>query len=263
VIDLHSHVLPGLDDGPVDLTGSVAIAREAAAGGVTVIAATPHVREDYPTSAVAIADALVTVREALRAASIGIEVLPGAEVAFERLRHLDLDQLRAYGLAGSPNYLLVELPFFGWPPGIHEQVQRLEEGGMTTVLAHPERNSAVQESPRRLAELVGGGVLVQVTAGSLAGGFGSTVARTANALLSGGLVHLVASDTHRAGGSGSRTALGPAVESLRDPALAHWLTHAVPAAIVAGVAPPPRPPRRDRWYRRVVPLAGSGRRSPS
>jgi protein-tyrosine phosphatase len=256
VIDLHTHVLPGLDDGPADLTGSIAIAREAAAGGVTAIAATPHVREDFPTTVRAIGEALATVREGLRAAGIGIDVHSGAEVAFERLRHLDLEQLRQYGLAG-PNYLLVELPFFGWPPGVHEQVQRLEDGGIRTVLAHPERNSAVQESPRRLAELSAAGVLVQVTAGSLAGGFGRTVARTANALLTAGLVHLVASDTHRAGGSGSRTALGPAVASLRDPALSRWLTYDVPAAIVAGVEPPPRPARRARWYRRHVPFAGS------
>jgi protein-tyrosine phosphatase len=247
VIDLHTHVLPGLDDGPAELEGSIAIAREAAANGVTALAATPHVRDDYPTTPRAMTDALATVREALRDARIDIDVLPGAEVAFDSLRDLDLDELRSFGLAGSPSHLLVELPFFSWPFDLTEQLQRLREAGLTTVLAHPERNSAVQESPQRLADLVRSGVLVQVTAGSLAGGFGGTAARTAKTLISTGLAHLVASDTHRAGGF--RTALGPALDGIRDPALIRWLTCDVPAAIVEGSPCPPRPEKQPPWYR--------------
>ena len=83
-----------------------------------------------------------------------MEILPGAEIAFDRLHLLDADDLRPFGLGGSPNYLLIELPFFGWPLNTADELRRLRELGFTAVLAHPERNSAVQESPQHLAELV-------------------------------------------------------------------------------------------------------------
>ena len=173
MIDLHSHVLPGLDDGAAELGASIAMAREAAAAGITALAATPHVRDDYPTTAREIEDALAAVRRAVREQGIEVEILSGAEIAFDRLHSLDEDELRPFGLGGSPNHLLIELPFFGWPLDTADQLRRLRGAGFTTVLAHPERNSAVQDSPQRLADLVSDGALVQLTAASITGGFGS------------------------------------------------------------------------------------------
>ena len=95
MIDLHSHVLPGLDDGAAELGGSVAMAREAAAAGITALAATPHVRDDYPTTAREMEDALAAVRRAVREQGIDVEILPGAEIAFDQLHSLDEDDLRA------------------------------------------------------------------------------------------------------------------------------------------------------------------------
>jgi protein-tyrosine phosphatase len=244
VIDLHTHILPGLDDGPADLEGSIAIAREAALGGVTALAATPHVRDDFPTTASAMASALATVREAVREARIDLEVLPGAEIAFDRLHALPLEELRSLGLGGSSN-LLVELPFFGWPLDAAEQLRRLREAGFTTVLAHPERNSAVQKSPARLVDLVRAGVLVQVTAGSLVGDFGPLVRRTARELMSSNLVHVLATDTHRA--SGPRTTLGASLKAIKDPGLRNWLVSDVPSAVIEGTLPPGRPSPARRW----------------
>ena len=245
MIDLHSHVLPGLDDGAPGLEGSVEMAREAAEAGITALAGTPHVRDDYPTTAAEMLDALAAVRGAVREQGIDIDILPGAEIAFDRLHSLDADDLRPFALGGSPNHLLIELPFFGWPLDAADQLRRLREAGYTAVLAHPERNSTVQDSPQRLADLVGDGALVQLTAASITGGFGTAAARSSRALLSAGLAHLVATDTHRAHGRG--TALGPALESLRDPALARWLTRDVPAAIIEGSRCPPRPVSRSGW----------------
>ena len=248
MIDLHTHVLAGLDDGAPDLEGSLAIAKEAAENGVRILAATPHFRDDFPTAPREMMEAVATLHAALREAKIEIELLPGAEIAFDYLPELGVEELCFLGLAGNSEYLLIELPFFGWPLDAVERVEQLAASGFTTVLAHPERNSAVQQSPRRLIDLVELGALVQVTATSITGGFGPAAARSSRALFDAGLVHLVASDTHRAGGR--RTALGPALETLRDPALASWLSEDVPRAIVRGEAVPPRPSRKGRKGRR-------------
>lgn len=245
MIDLHSHVLPGLDDGADEIEGSVDMALEAAALGITALAATPHVRDDYPTTVDQMRDAVALVRKVLLERRIDLEILPGAEISFDRLHLLDTEDLRPFGLGGSPNYVLVELPFFGWPLNTAEELRRLRERGFTAVLAHPERNSSVQDSPQHLAELVQAGALVQLTAASITGGFGAAAARSSKTLLSAGLAHLIATDTHRAKGRG--TSLAPALESLRDPALARWLTTDVPAAIVEGSKIPPRPATRPGW----------------
>jgi protein-tyrosine phosphatase len=244
VIDLHTHILPGVDDGPTDVDGSLAIAREAEAGGVETLAATPHVRDDFPTTADTMLAALARVRRALEDAGVKVEVLPGAEIAFDRLRGLELDEISRYGLAGSPSHVLVEVPVLTWPLDAEAQVGRLRAGGVTPVLAHPERNVLVQGSVSRLADLVRAGCLVQLTSASLVGAFGTAAASTARTLIRAELAHMLASDTHGAGGRG--TALAPAAEGLRDRALAGWLTRDVPAAIIAGEACPPRPRARGR-----------------
>ena len=245
MIDLHSHVLPGLDDGATGIEGSVEMAREAVACGITSLAATPHVRDDYPTTADEMLTALAAVRHAVHDAGIDLDVLPGAEIAFDQLHALEADDLRPFGLGGSPNHLLIELPFFGWPLDTADQLRRLRELGYTAVLAHPERNSAVQESPQRLAGLVEAGALVQLTAASITGDFGGAAERSSRTLLSAGLAHLVATDTHRAHGRG--TSFVPALESLRNPALARWLTRDVPAAILEGSRCPARPATKTGW----------------
>jgi protein-tyrosine phosphatase len=258
MIDLHSHVLPGLDDGASGLEGSVEMAQEAADLGITAVAATPHVRDDYPTTAAEMQDALAIVRRAVRERGIDVEILPGAEIAFDRLHSLDADDLRPFTLGGSPTHLLIELPFFGWPLDTADQLRRLREAGYTTVLAHPERNSVVQDSPQHLADLVSAGALVQLTAASITGGFGPAAERSSKVLLSAGLAHLIATDTHRAHGRG--TTLGPALESLRDPALARWLIHDVPAAIVEGSRYPTRPISRAGFFGKRLHRATLGAR---
>ena len=248
MIDLHTHLLPGIDDGPEDLSGSVAVAREAAQNGVTALAATPHVRDDYPTTAASMTAALEAVRKALRDAGVAIEALPGAEISFDWLARLDQQELRAFGLGGSASHLLVEMPVFGWPLNAKEEIRRMREAGFTTVLAHPERNVVVQASTQRLLELVRDGALVQVTAGSLLGNFGGAAKRAARALLAADLVHLLATDTHSAPGRGA--ALLPALETLNDPALSRWLTFDVPQAIIEGAPCPRRPSAQRNWWRR-------------
>jgi protein-tyrosine phosphatase len=247
VIDLHSHVLPGLDDGPETLAGSLDILRAAAEDGIAQIAATPHVRDDYPTPPEAMEAGVAEVNGAARAAGIGVEVLPGGELDRAFAHSLDDESLRRFGLGGNPGVLLVEFPYYGWPLELRELVFRLGARGFQVVLAHPERNSDVQQSPGRLQELVDAGVIVQVTAASVDGRVGRHAAACAKTLLDAELVHLIASDAH----APAIRAIGmtKAAEVVGDPDLARWLTHDVPHALVTGSPLPPRPRARQGGLR--------------
>ncbi len=247
MIDLHSHVLPGIDDGPTALAESVEMARAMAADGVTLVAATPHVRDDYPTTADVVEEGVRALRAALAEGAVAIDVRTGGEVAVDWAVRADVEELRGYGLAGNPGAVLVEFPYLGWPLELGMVCNRLLGEGLTPVLAHPERNDRVQAQPDRLEELVARGVLVQLTASSVTGRRGSRSRRAAEQLLEAGLAHLVASDSHRAPGPGSR--MSDAGQALGDPDLARWLLHDVPDALVAGAPIPARPPARRRRFR--------------
>jgi protein-tyrosine phosphatase len=238
VIDLHSHILPGLDDGMRTVEESVELARAAAEGGTEAIAGTPHVRDDWPTTPAAMEAALARVQAAVEAAGIPIRVLPGGELALPELDR-DLEELRRFGLGGNPAYLLVETPYYGWPLDVEERFFQLRAHGITGVLAHPERNAEVQGDPERVARLVRAGALVQLTAASLEGRSGGRARAMGLHLIEQGLAHVVASDAHAPAVRG--VGLDGVAEAIGDAELADWLTRGVPAAIVAGTELPPRP----------------------
>ena len=242
MIDLHSHVLPGLDDGCADLAESVELARSLAAAGVRVLAATPHVREDYPTSPESMRAAVRKVRSAVDAAGIDLALVPGGEIAFEQIGLLATETLRAFALGDDRRFLLVEFPHENFPSHLAETVLGLHDLGLTAILAHPERNPFVQEAPQRLVGLVDAGALIQVTAGSLTGAFGSSAATASRSLVSSGLAQLIGGDSHRAG---SRPTVADSLDCVPR-RLAVWLTHDAPAAILAGERPPLAPPARRR-----------------
>ncbi len=244
MIDLHSHVLHGIDDGAEDLDEAVAICRAAFADGISVLAATPHVRDDYPTTPDQMEAALAEVQDAVGDA---LRLVPGGELDLAELDR-PREELLRFALAGNPGYLLVETPYVGWPLDIGDRLFGLLAAGITPVLAHPERNGEVQQRPELLEPLVETGVLVQLTAGAVDGTLGRRSRDSAFTLLERGLAHLIASDGHapsirRIGMSGAAAALG-------NESLARWLTVDVPGAIVAGETTPPRPgqarPRRKR-----------------
>jgi protein-tyrosine phosphatase len=243
MIDLHSHVLPGLDDGARDEEEALAIGRAAAADGTRVLAATPHVREDYPTTADAMEGALGRLREAFAEQGIELTLLPGGEVALEEARGRPVEELRRFGLGGNPRYLLVETPYLAWPASFDVVLGRLVACDITPVIAHPERNADVQQRPELLARAVEAGALVQVTAASLDGSLGGTARRCARRLLGLELVHLIASDAHAP--QVRSTGMSAAFRAVGDERLARWLTSGVPGAIVND-APLPRRPQRSR-----------------
>jgi protein-tyrosine phosphatase len=244
VIDLHSHILPGLDDGPPTLEGSLELARAAVDAGTRTILATPHINHDARIDAARVADGLEVLRPALAEAEIPLEVLPGGEIAIWRLTDLDDDALRSLALGGGP-YLLIESPFSPVVGPFEPLVLELMARGFGVLLAHPERCPAFQRDGMRLQRLVEHGVLVQVTAGSMTGAFGSTVRRFTTAMLREGIVHVVASDAHDAvkrppGQTAGFDALERELPGLGQQRA--WLTEDVPRAILDGERLPERPP---------------------
>jgi len=244
VIDLHSHILPGVDDGPATLEGSLELARTAIEAGTRTILATPHINNDRSIDAARVAAGLEALRPALAAAEIPLEVLPGGEIAMWRLDGLDDATLRTLALGGGP-YLLVESPFSPAIGAFEPLVLDLLGRGHRVLLAHPERCPAFHRDPERLQRLVDAGVLVQITAGSMTGGFGSTVRRLTATMLRTGVVHVVASDAHDAvkrppGLNDGFTSLERDLPGLAE--LQPWMTEQVPRAILDGTPLPERPP---------------------
>jgi protein-tyrosine phosphatase len=251
MIDLHSHILPGLDDGAETMESSLEMARAALADGIGTMAATPHVRDDFPTAVEEMERLVALLRQRLREASIPLQLLPGGEIALDHLPLLDDETLYRFGLGGNPRYLLIETPYLGWPLGIDETFFQLRLRGFSIVLAHPERNADVQADPSRLESLVEAGTLVQVTGASVDGRLGPPTRKTAERLLKLGYVHMLATDAHDP--ALREVGLASASRAIDDGNLVRWLTRDVPAAIVSD-APLPRrpekPPRRFGFRRR-------------
>lgn len=199
MIDFHIHILPGVDDGARDLTEAIAMAMAAHEEGVRTVVATPHhgngIHKNHRND---ILEGVERLRQALKDASIPLEVLPGSEI------HLDpglMDSLESGELLpvnDNGHTLLLELPTDSAPKQLTEILFKLGLRGMKAVLAHPERNSVMQEEPERLYNWVRAGGLVQITAGSLTGDLGDGPQRAAETYMRSGWVHILASDRHDA-----------------------------------------------------------------
>jgi protein-tyrosine phosphatase len=243
MIDLHCHLLPGIDDGPADVEGSLAMARRAVREGIATVVATPHVNSRYRNDAGTIAAALAEVRGALEREQVPLEVLAGAEIAVSYIAETEPTGLGGLSLGGG-GWLLIEPPFAPVASGLLETVRGLLWDGHRVVLAHPERCPAIHRDISIVTSLAEEGVLMSVTAGSLAGRFGSQARRLALALLRDGLAHNVTSDSHDAGNRPPSIAADLTRAGFAD--LTTWLTEEVPAAVISGGEAPPRPARAHR-----------------
>jgi len=243
MIDLHNHLLPGLDDGPADLAGSLEMARAAVAVGITTMACTPHVAGKYPNRAREIRPAVDALRAELAHAEIPLDIVSGAEISTDVIDDLDDVELRLLSLNDS-GWLLVEAPFAGWPQRVPNLIGELEIRGFRVLFAHPERAEAIQHNPDRLRDLVGRGALVQSNASSILGDHGRPVTQTVQSLLRNGLIHILASDAHSATWRppGVAEALTLAARTLGVwPEDLDWMVDAGPRQILDGG--PVRPPR--------------------
>jgi protein-tyrosine phosphatase len=249
MIDLHAHLLPGVDDGPPDLPSALALAAAAVAEGTRVMAATPHIGYAHGIDPRALAGRADALRAALADAGIPLEVAAGGELAPDRALDLSEDELRAIALGGS-RCLLLECPFTRAGDLMARLVAHLQRRGFRVLLAHPERSPSFLGDPAALRALVERGAYAQLTAGSLLGVFGGEVRRASRTFLEQGLVHVVASDAHAAAG-GRSPALASVVaatlgEWRQDGALAGWLCADAPQALLADAELPPAPAWRAR-----------------
>ena len=197
MVDVHCHILPGLDDGPDGLEESLAMAESAIADGITHVVATPHSNSahyfDYAR--------VLRLRDRLQT-ELGerLQLATGCDF------HLSPENLRAVRLAPRPfcinqkDYLLVEFDAWDIPPSMDQILQELQSLSLRVVVTHPERNAILRKQPQRLAQWVRQGCFVQVTGGSLTGGFGKEPMRHALEWIGQGLVHFVASDAHNTRG---------------------------------------------------------------
>ena len=196
MVDLHNHLLPGLDDGSPDLETSVQMARMAADDGLTHMVCTPHASHQFHFDPPAIADRLAALTEALTREGIMLTLATGCDF------HLSYDNLldalanpRKYTL-NNTEYLLIELPDHGIPATLDNTLYELRLAGMTPILTHPERNLTLQRNQQMLAGWLRNGLLVQITANSVTGGMGKPAQRIAHELLRKRWVHFLATDAH-------------------------------------------------------------------
>lgn len=235
MIDLHCHILPGLDDGAVDMADSVAMARQAEADGIEVVCATPHIRHDHDVIAHEIRGRVAQVNAELERLGIGVLVAAGGELAETSEPGLDDSELREISLCGTGRWALLEPAPGPISDSLEEAVERLRARGTRSVIAHPERHAG-HDLAERLESLVALGALVQVTAAYLEDPGAGPVLLD---LASRGLVHLLGSDAHSAR-AGRPVALSGGVRALRDvPTLAphiDWVVREGPEAIRRGEA---------------------------
>ena len=249
MIDLHSHIIYGIDDGTRTLTEAIELGKMAATGGTTVMAATPHgpgstASRIYETEL--IVERATEIEAALQAAGVALRIVPSTEISF----HSGVVGLLRSGLllpyAGTHTVLLE--PTYGFPISFDTIVFEIQALGYRVLLAHPERVPEVQADPNRLATLIERGVLMQLTAEAITGNQGERMQKLAETLLTHNLIHVVASDTHRP--NLRPPSLVPAhnhAAALIGEAAADALFNATPAALLANqpvIPAPPKPVRR-------------------
>jgi len=197
MIDIHTHILPSLDDGPKTIEESIELCKIAANDGIKTIVATPHSKDGaYEAKS---DDTLRKVKELnlkLEEIQLDLEILPGAEVHInERLMEY-IKNGEVLTINNGRKFLLLELPFFFVPPITDELISNLRSIGIVSIISHAERITKFQKTPKILDQLVKSGTLIQITAQSLTGDFGSRERKCAEWLLKHEMVHFIASDVH-------------------------------------------------------------------
>lgn len=197
LIDLHCHILPGVDDGAKDLSMALGMAQDAVKQGITNILLTPHHMDgDYTNHKEDVIKKTSAFQRELINAGIPLSVFPGQEVHLtgDLLEALDADDILFMDEAGK--YLLLELPHSGVPEYAEDMIFELKARGITPVIAHPERNHGFQKSPDKLYDFVQMGCLTQLTSSSYLGVFGSNVEELTDKIIKSGMGFVFSSDAH-------------------------------------------------------------------
>jgi protein-tyrosine phosphatase len=248
MVDLHSHILPAVDDGAADWETSLEMARIAVADGICTLVATPHWpgTDEDASRAENVRELTHALQARLEEEKIPLRVLPGHELVILPELPEELARGGALPLGDPPflcsderrraaTYALLEMPYQPLPFFLRDIIFQVQSRGITPVLAHPERNPTVQTRPETLGDYVDAGCVVQISAGSILGQFGPNCRRAALEIMRHGWMHVIASDAH------SARSRPPRLAEARDAAarvvgeeLAVRSVDAVPAAILAG-----------------------------
>ena len=256
MIDLHTHILPGIDDGVKTEDDAVTFARVAVADGVTTIVATPHHRDGfYLNPREEVLAGVSALAKRLDAEGVRVRLLPGAEVhvcadLVERVR-----SGHATTLADNGRTVLFELSMSQYPFDLENLVYQMRLAGLQVLLAHPERIRYFKDDVGRYESLVRQGAYGQITTGSVLGVFGEEIESFSEDLVRRRLVHVIASDAHNV--RGRPPVLSEAVERVAEwigPADARRMVEDIPAAFLEGKDPDvPQPsnphPKRSGWRR--------------
>jgi protein-tyrosine phosphatase len=197
MIDIHCHILPGVDDGAQSFTEVTAMAKQAEKEGIHTIIATPHhMNGKYENRKSAIIAKVMEVNDHLEQEGINVTVLPGQEVRIYGELLQDYEKGDIVTLGGDSSYVLVEFPS-GYVPRYAEQLLfDLQMKGLAPVIVHPERNMELIRDPDKLYNLINNGAVAQITAASLIGYFGKKIQKFTEQLIEANLVHFIASDAH-------------------------------------------------------------------
>lgn len=197
MIDIHCHILPGLDDGAADRDEALNMCRLAVEDGIKTIVATPHQLDGlYDVTVPQINEAVTDLRQLLRQHNIPLEILPGGEVCVNPQLPDFFKEKQIMAIAGDTPYLLLEMPHEVIPRGLKDFLFNLQLQGIKPIISHPERNFEVQNDLTIMSEVVAMGNVLQVTSGSFTGVFGEKAEECVFKLLERKLVHVVASDAH-------------------------------------------------------------------
>ncbi len=232
MIDLHCHILPGVDDGALDVEDSLGLARQAVNDGIERVCATPHVRHDHDVRIEEVAGRVEALNARLRAEELPVTVLTGGEVAETAVEGLGEEELARVAL-GSGRWILLEPAPGPLSDTLLARVAHLAERGHRALIAHPERHLSA-DMLERIAALVAAGALVQATADFF---LREQTADGMRALAEAGLVHVLGSDAHSShGGRPLHLAEAFGVLAGIEAVAPHlgWMRDTAPRAIVEG-----------------------------
>lgn len=213
IIDLHTHILPGVDDGAKDWEESLRMCTLAQKEGISIVAATPHIMPGtYDNDREKILQATGKLKEKLRKEKINLRVVPGAEIRLSPDIIKKLEDKTLVTINDRGRFILLEFPLQWIPPFTKDLVFQLQLEEVTPVISHPERNLKVAQKPNLVYQLIKQGALIQISSPSILGHFGGKIGKLCEKLTKHNLVHLVASDIH----SPSKFFLQESLETVSD-----------------------------------------------
>ncbi len=257
MIDLHCHILPGLDDGPKEMEESIRMGQLAYEDGIRTIVATPHsLNSVYQNGKSMILTRVEELCSELRTqhSELSLKILPGADVHLSERILQEVEKGEVVTVGDGGKFILIEFPYQSIPAQAEKILFHLLGRGLIPIISHPERNLEIMRKPGRYYEMIRMGCLGQVTAMSLTGDFGPQIRDGSERLMKSHLVHLIATDAHSV--DRRPPLLSPAVkaaEKMIGRKEAEKMVTEYPQAILEGKKPDlpdpvsPEPVRRRRW----------------